>query len=108
MCLPCIRLSLRTCAARASPILGTRKLFAFLHEEESNIYVGVGMQLQRLAWAQGTAHGDRTRTRRTELLALEWMASALVQGPIYLLCEEALASSLIVERRLGDVNQWET
>ena len=83
-------------------------MYAFLHEEESNLDVGVGMQLQRLAWAQGTAHGDGTRTRRTELLALEWMASALVQGPIYQLCEETLASSLPVERRLGQVKQWET
>ena len=38
-----------------------QNVFAFLHEEESNLDVGVGMQLQRLAWAQGTAHGDGAR-----------------------------------------------
>ena len=83
-----------------------QKVFAFVNEKESNLDVRVGMLLQRLAWAQGTAHGDGTRT--SELLALEWMASAPVQGFIYQLCEESLASSPPVERRLGEVKQWET
>ena len=44
-------------------------VFAFLHMQESNLDVGVGMQLQRLAWAQGTAHGDGERESDTLALA---------------------------------------
>jgi hypothetical protein len=72
-------------------------VFAFLHEVEGKLDVGVGLELQRLAWGQGG-----------ESLALGWLSSAPVQRFIHQLCEEALASSLPVERRLGEVKQWET
>ena len=41
-------------------------------------------------------------------MAIQWLSSALVQGSIHQLCEDTLASSLDVERRLGQVKQWET
>ena len=74
-----------------------RQVYACVNEKERNLDVGVGLQLQRLAWAKGC---DRQ--------ALGWLSSAPVQGFIYQLCEEALATSLPVERRLGEVKQWET
>ncbi len=51
--------------------------FAFLHEKEGSLDFGVGLQLQRLAWAEGS-----------EVQALGWLSSAPVQGFICQLCEE--------------------
>jgi len=68
----------------------------FLHEREENLDVGVGWQLHRLAWAKGT-----------EVAALNWLLSLPVQEFMCHLCEETLATSLDVERRLGEVKQWE-
>ena len=78
------------------PVFWYHYAFQFLHEEEHNLDIGVGLQLQRLAWAKGS-----------ETLALSWLASASVQRFVEQLCEEALSTSLPVERRFGEVKQWE-
>ena len=72
-------------------------VFEFLHEREENLDVGVGLQLQRLAWAKGS-----------ETAALAWLSSAPIQFFMQQICEEALSTSLPCERRLGEVKQWET
>ena len=78
------------------PVFWYHDAFQFLHEEEHNLDIGVGLQLQRPAWAKGS-----------ETLALSWLASASVQRFVEQLCEEALSTSLPVERRFGEVKQWE-
>jgi len=79
------------------PLRRRQNVLNFLHEHEGNLDVGVGLQLYRLAWAKGS-----------EVAALTWLSSLLVQEFMCQLCEETLATSLPVERRLGEVKQWET
>ena len=78
------------------PATRCQNISEFLHEAADNLDVGVGLVLQQLAWAQGS-----------EVLALGWLSSAPIQGPLQQLCEEALSTSLDVERQLGQVKQWE-
>ena len=80
-----------------SPASWYKHIFEFLHEKEDNLDIGVGLQLQRLAWARGS-----------EARALAWLSSAPVQGFINQLIDETLSTSLPVERRFGEVKQWET
>ena len=70
-------------------------MLEFLREEKENLDIGVGLQLQTLARLRGKE-------------AITWLASPAIQGFIHQLCEEALSTSLPVERRLGEVKQWET
>ena len=79
------------------PSFWYHSVFEFLHEREENLDVGVGLQLQRLAWAKGS-----------ETAALAWLSSAPIQFFMQQICEEALSTSLPCERRLGEVKQWET
>ena len=78
------------------PATWCQNISEFLHEARENLDVGVGIVLQQLAWAQGT-----------EVLALGWLSSAPIQGFLQQLGEEALSTSLDVERQLGQVKQWE-
>ena len=70
----------------------------FIHEEEGNLDVGLCLQLQRLAWANGNGCEEQ---------ALAWLASPPIQDFIVQVGREALSSSLPVERKLGHVKQWE-
>ena len=74
-----------------------QSIVRFLHEESRFLDVGVALQLQELAWAEGN-----------EMAAIRWLASDSVQGFVEQLCEEGLCTSLAAERCMAEAKRWES
>ena len=71
-------------------------IHAFLRTPVAKLDVGVGVQLQAMAWKNGD-----------ELAACSWILSKQVQDLLDGLCMVTMANSLPAERRHSEIKKWE-